>query len=196
MAVAATGVTGLILAGGEGRRMGGADKGLLTFAERPLVCHAADRLRPQVDTLLLSANRNAEVYRALGFEPLADPLRDDGRSAGPLAGVLAGLASCRSEWLVTVACDVPALPEDLVARLRSAAQAAGAPAALAITRSGPHPVFMLVRRGLLPDLRHFVSEGGRRVRDWQDRVGAVTADFPKESAFANINTPQDLLRQA
>jgi len=196
MAVTATGVTGLILAGGEGRRMGGADKGLLHLRQRPLVCHAADRLRPQVEALLLSANRNTETYRGLGFEALGDPLRDGDRSAGPLAGVLAGLASCHSEWLVTVACDVPAFPEDLVARLWSAAQAAGAPAALAVTAAGQHPVFMLVRRELLPDLRHFVSRGGRRVRDWQDRIGAVAADFPDDAAFANINTPQDLLRQA
>jgi len=196
MAVAGTGVTGLILAGGEGRRMGGADKGLLMLRQRPLVCHVADRLRPQVEALLLSANRNAETYRGLGLEALGDPLRDGDRSAGPLAGVIAGLANCRSEWLATVACDTPAFPEDLVARLWSAAQAAGAPAALAVTGAGPHPVFMLVRRELLTDLRHFVACGGRRVRDWQDRIGAVAAVFPDEAAFANINTPQDLLRQA
>lgn len=174
--------------------MGGADKGLLVLDGRPLVCHAADRLRPQVDALLLSANRNLQAYRALGFDPLTDPLSDPSRSAGPLAGVLAGLAACATDWLVSVPCDSPACPGDLVARLLGAAQAAGAPGALAVTGAGPHPVFMLLRRDLLPGLRNFVVHGGRRVRDWQQQVGAVAAHFPDEAAFANINTPEDLTR--
>lgn len=189
-------VTGLILAGGEGRRMGGADKGLLTLGGQPLVCRAADRLRPQVDALLLSANRNLDAYRMLGFEPLTDTVDDGTRTAGPLAGVLAGLAACRTEWLVSVPCDSPDLPADLVARLLAAARTSEAPAALAVTDVGPHPVFMLLRRDLVPSLRDFLAVGGRRVREWQDSVGAATAHFPDEAAFANINTPEDLQRQS
>jgi molybdopterin-guanine dinucleotide biosynthesis protein A len=188
-------VAGLILAGGEGRRMGGTDKGLLILDGRPLVRHAADRLRPQVRTLLLSANRNLDAYRALGFEPLMDDVSDGERTAGPLAGVLAGLSACDTDWLAVAPCDSPALPGDLVSRLLAAARAADAPAAHAATDAGPHPVFMLLRRDLLPSLRSFVAGGGRRVREWQDTVGTATAHFPDEAAFANINTPQDLINQ-
>lgn len=185
-------VTGLILAGGEGRRMGGADKGLLELDGRALVCHVAERLRPQVGAIIVSANRNLNRYRALGFEPIADTVADHSRSAGPLAGVLAGLERCSTDWLACVPCDSPAFPTNLVARLLAAAEAASAPAAFATTLAGPHPVFMLVRRECLASLREFVAGGGRRVREWQDGVGAVAALFPDESAFANLNTPQDL----
>ncbi|MBU3694122.1 MAG: molybdenum cofactor guanylyltransferase [Rhodocyclaceae bacterium] len=189
------GVTGLILAGGEGRRMGGADKGLLLFDNRPLARHTAERLWPQVDALLLSANRNLDAYRALGFEPLVDEVSDGARSAGPLAGMLSGLTRCTTPWMVSVPCDSPRFPADLVERLLAAARQADAPAVLAATDAGPHPVFMLLRRDLLPSLRSFVAGGGRRVREWQNAVGAATARFPDEAAFTNINTPDDLTRQ-
>lgn len=187
-------MTGLILAGGEGRRMGGADKGLLLLDGEPLAARVAARLKPQVDALLLSANRNLEAYRALGFEPLTDTVTDGERTAGPLAGVLAGLAACDTDWLLTAPCDSPDLPPDLAERLLAGAESQGARAALAATDAGAHPVFMLVRRELQGDLRDFLAGGGRRIRDWQLRVGAVTVRFPDEAAFANINAPDDLTR--
>lgn len=209
MAATVPTITGLILAGGEGRRMGGADKGLLELDGRALVCHAADRLRPQVGSIIVSANRNLERYHALGFEPIADTISDtvfagnpddgpddDRRSAGPLAGVLAGLGRCTTDWLACVPCDSPAFPADLVARLFATARQADAPAAYAVTDAGPHPVFMLVRRDLAPGLRRFLSGGGRRVREWQDSVGAVSTHFPDEASFTNINTPADLIGQS
>ncbi len=192
MTTAAERVTGLVLAGGEGRRMGGTDKGLLELGGRPLAAVAADRLRPQVARLLLSANRNLDAYRALGLEVITDTVNDGNRTAGPLAGVLAGLEHCATEWLACVPCDSPAAPADLVSRLLTAATAAAAPAAFALTSQGAHPVFMLVRRGQLTSLRDFVRQGGRRIRAWQDAIGAVATHFPDEAAFANINTPEDL----
>lgn len=176
--------------------MGGLDKGLVEFEGRPLVSHVAERLRPQVDCLRVSANRNLEQYRTLGFEAITDSLTDLRRTAGPLAGVLAGLECCETDWLVSVPCDSPALPGDLVERLLAAAQVAGAPAARAATAAGPHPVFMLVRCDLLPDLRRFLAEGRRRVREWQHGVGAATAHFADETAFANLNAADDLVRLA
>ncbi|NBU58681.1 MAG: molybdenum cofactor guanylyltransferase [Betaproteobacteria bacterium] len=188
-------VTGLVLAGGEGRRMGGVDKGLLLLGGQPLVARVAARLRPQVDKLLLSANRNLDGYRRLGFEPLVDTVDDGARTAGPLAGVLAGLDACATDWIVTAPCDSPELPDDLVNRLLGGAEASGARAALATTDGGAHPVFMLLRRELAADLRDFLEGGGRRIRDWQNRVDAVTVHFPDDAAFANINTPDDLARR-
>ena len=174
--------------------MGGADKGLLLLNGRSLACHVAERLRPQVDTLLLSANRNLDAYRSLGFEPLTDTVNDGERSAGPLAGVLAGLAACRTDWLLTAPCDSPELPPDLAARLLAATTAAGGRAAFAATDEDAHPVFMLLRRNLLGELQGFLASGGRRIRDWQVRVGAVSVCFPDARAFANINTAEDLAR--
>ncbi|HMX17345.1 MAG TPA: molybdenum cofactor guanylyltransferase, partial [Rhodocyclaceae bacterium] len=114
---AAAGVTGLVLAGGLGRRMGGADKGLLDYAGRALVAAAIERLRPQVGTLMVNANRNGEAYAAFGFPVLADAVAG---FAGPLAGLQAGLAACTTPLLVTVPCDSPDAPRDLVARLGAA----------------------------------------------------------------------------
>lgn len=194
MATAADQVTGLVLAGGEGRRMDGADKGLLEVDGVPLAMIATERLRPQVSAILLSANRNLERYRALGIEPVTDNFYDPERTAGPLAGIAAGLAQCRTEWLASVPCDSPHLPPDLVVRLHSAATQANAHAAFATTPAGAHPVFMLLHRDLLRSLQGFLAGGGRRVREWQDMAGAVATDFPDESAFANINTVADLER--
>ena len=194
MAAADPTFTGLVLAGGEGHRMGGADKGLLEVDGVPLALNAVQRLRPQVGRILVSANRNLERYRELGLEPVTDTVADEGRTAGPLAGIAAGLAQCRTEWLASAPCDSPHLPADLVSRLHSAAMRAGAPAAFAVTAAGAHPVFMLLRRDLADSLEAFLAGGGRRVREWQDKVGAVAADFPDEAAFANINSPDDLAR--
>jgi len=187
-------VTGLILAGGEGRRMGGADKGLLEIDGVALAARATERLRPQVGSIMVSANRNLDRYRALGLEPVTDTFSDPGRTAGPLAGIAAGLARCDTEWLVSVPCDSPHLPTDLVARLHTVATGAKAPAAFARTLAGVHPVFMLLRRDLVDSLQGFLAEGGRRVREWQDAVGAIAVEFPDEAAFANVNTPHDLAR--
>lgn len=176
-------VTGLILAGGEGRRVGGADKGLLDFRGRPLIAHALERLAPQVDGVLISANRNLETYRAFGCPVLTD---ESTERQGPLAGIAAGLRACATPWLAVVPCDCPHFPTDLVDRLMAGKGAA--PVAVAVTAAGPQPTFMLCRRDLLPALETALAAGERKVRAWCGAQGAVMVNFPDAAAFANLNT--------
>lgn len=182
-------VTGLILAGGAGRRMGGTDKGLLPYRGRPLVAHAIERLAPQVDALLISANRNLEAYAAFGHPLVGDALPE---YPGPLAGLAAGLAACATEWLACVPCDCPALPPDLVARLLAAAEAQRAPLAVAVTAEGMQPTFQLCRRELLPALEAWLAAGERRAGLWCRQQNAAEAYFDDPAAFANFNHPEEL----
>ncbi len=203
-------ITGLVLAGGRGERMGGRDKGLELLRGRPLAALALERLAPQVATVALNANRNLPAYEALGAPVWTDSRPDH---AGPLAGFETGLAHCTTDWLVTVPCDCPGFPADLVARLALAAQAQGVPVAIAAARqadeeetrgSGPdprltdearlrtQPVFCLLHRDLLGSLRDFLREGGRKVDRWTSRHGACVVPFdgPHDNpqAFFNANT--------
>jgi molybdopterin-guanine dinucleotide biosynthesis protein A len=182
-------ITGLILAGGAGRRMGGADKGLLPYLGRPLVAHAIERLAPQVDGLLISANRNIDAYRAFGYPVLTDDLGD---YPGPLAGLAAGLSVCPTPWLLTCPCDCPALPPDLAARLFAAAKAQRANIAVAATAGRMQPTFQLCRREVLPALEAYLAAGHRKVGAWCREQEAVEVDFSAASAFDNLNTPTDL----
>lgn len=169
--------------------MGGADKGLLLHAGRPLVEHAIERLRPQVAGLLISANRNLDTYRAYGFPVVTDPGEE---RFGPLAGIQAGLQACRTDWLVTCPCDCPNLPRDLVARLLAAATQAAAPLAVAATAEGLQPGFQLLRRDLLPMLTSYLAAGNRRAGAWCRDHGAVDTLFPDGAAFRNLNSPENL----
>lgn len=183
-------VTGLVLAGGMGRRMGGVDKGLLPFRGRPLVVHVLERLRPQVDELLVNANRETDTYARFGCPVIADAI---GGYAGPLAGLHSGLSAARNELVVTVPCDSPLLPADLVVRLLQALQRADADLAVARTGDQPHPVFCLCRRALLPNLTAYLEAGGRKIDAWYASLKTVEVPFDDEAdAFANINTPQEL----
>ena len=187
--IATTDITGLLLAGGQGRRMGGADKGLLDFRGRPLAAWTLERLEPQVGTLLISANRNMERYGAFGCAVLTDELPD---YAGPLAGLHAALGVAKTPWVATCPCDSPFLPLDLVARLTQALEASPAPLAFVRTGDGPQPVFMLCHRDLRDSLGDFLAGGGRRIRSWQAEQGALPVDFADASAFANFNTLAEL----
>ena len=190
-------VTGLVLAGGRGSRMGGVDKGLLDFGGRPLAQVALERLRPQVALLRVSANRHVQAYAAMGVPVVADA---PGDYAGPLAGMLAGLQPCTTPWLATVPCDTPGFPADLVARLAEAAVREDAPIAMAATREpGPapggvqtHPVFCLIRADLRDSLAAFIAEGGRTVGRWTARHRCAQVVFEDAQAFFNANTPQEL----
>lgn len=182
-------VAGLILAGGQGSRMGGRDKGLLPFRGRPLVAHAIERLAPQVTTLAISANRHAGEYAAFGWPVLADTHPG---YAGPLAGIHAGLCACTAGWLVTVPCDSPLLPTDLVELLADAAARDRAGLAVARAAGRLQPVFMLCRRTLADELGSYLAGGGRRIETWLRDQRAAIADFPDALAFANINTPAEL----
>lgn len=186
-------ITGLVLAGGQGRRMGTIDKGLVPLAGRPMVAHVLERLAPQVDDILINANQHSAEYAAFGHRVIADAI---GGFAGPLAGLQVGLANARHDLVATVPCDSPFLPADLVARLAAALDAQAADLAVARTFDQPHPVFALVRRAVLPNLTRFLEGGGRKIDAWYAALRTVEVPFDDEAqAFRNINTT-DELRQA
>ena len=182
-------VSGLILAGGRGRRMAGVDKGLQLLAGRPLAAWAAMRLARQVSELIINANRGAEEYAKLGFAVVADSVGD---FAGPLAGIHAGLSAASREWTAIAPCDSPLLPDNLVRKLMSAAKEKKAEVTVARTEHRTHPVFMLCRRNLRDDLGDFLKEGGRKIDLWYPRHSYAEVLFDDEDAFSNVNTPQEL----
>ena len=185
-------ITGVILAGGLGRRMGGTDKGLQELHGRPLVAWVSERLTPQVDELLINANQNGEHYAAFGYRVVPDQIPD---FAGPLAGLHAALSAAANPLVATAPCDSPFLPADLVFRLFSALTATNANLAVARTFDQPHPVFCLCRRAVLPHLSEFLAGGGRKFESWYATLNVVEVPFDDEAdAFENINTREELGR--
>ena len=185
-------ITGVILAGGLGRRMGGIDKGLQELRGRPLVAWVVERLAPQVDELLINANQNTERYAAFGHRVVADQIPD---FAGPLAGLHAALSAASHPLVATAPCDSPFLPADLVSRLFSALTANEANLAVARTFDQPQPVFCLCRRSVLPHLTEFLAGGGRKIDRWYATLKVVEVSFDDEAdAFENINTREELGR--
>jgi molybdenum cofactor guanylyltransferase len=183
-------VTGVILAGGLGRRMGGVDKGLQQLDGQSLVRHVAARLGPQVGHLLINANRNQYEYAALGYPVIGDLIPD---FAGPLAGLHATLSVATTPLVVTAPCDSPYLPADLVSRLLQALLACDARLAVATADGHLHPVFCLCQTTLLPALTHYLESGGRRLAQWCGEMGAVEVNFSDQTyAFSNFNTLADL----
>ena len=193
-------VTGLILAGGRGSRMGGADKGLQTFRGMPMAMFTLLRLAPQVGEMMINANRNLAAYESFGVPVWPDGLAD---YAGPLAGFLTGLEKCETPYLVTVPCDTPLVPQDLVARLAEALERDDAEIAMAAAREEDgqvraQPVFSLLRHDLMESLVRFTHGGGRKIDAWtaQHRTVLVPFDRPGDDAdaFANANTLAELHR--
>ncbi len=185
-------ITGVILAGGLGRRMGGIDKGLQELRGQPMVHWVVERLTPQVDELLINANQNAERYAAFGHPVVPDQIPD---FAGPLAGLHAALSAATHPLVATAPCDSPFLPADLVSRLFSALTAAHADLAVARTFEQPHPVFCLCKREVLPHLTEFLAGGGRKIDRWYSTLNIVEVAFDDEAAaFENINTREELSR--
>ncbi|HRI18585.1 MAG TPA: molybdenum cofactor guanylyltransferase MobA [Burkholderiaceae bacterium] len=186
-------ITGLVLAGGRGSRMGGADKGLQTHQGVPLALHALLRLAPQVGGAMINANRNLAAYESFGVPVWPDALPD---FAGPLAGFLAGLEHCETPWLASVPCDSPNFPTDLVARLAAAADTAGAEIAIAACQEEgvlrAQPVFCLMKASLLESLVRFTHEGGRKIDRWTAQHACVTVAFDDAGAFFNANTLAEL----
>ncbi len=187
-------ITGLVLAGGRGSRMGGIDKGLQLLAGRPLVAHALARLAPQVGALLVNANRHLDLYAAFGHPVLRDGLAEQ---PGPLAGMLAGLDACTTPYMATVPCDSPLFPLDLVARLAAALQDGAARVAIAATRHAdgtvqPQPVFCLLHHSVRDSLATFAASGQRSVERWAAAEGGVQAVCDNVAAFVNANTLQEL----
>jgi molybdenum cofactor guanylyltransferase len=197
----APGITGLILAGGRGSRMGGVDKGLQNFRGMPLALQTLMRLQQQSlppQEIVINANRNLAAYESLGVPVWPDSI--DGY-AGPLAGFLTGLEHCETPLLLTVPCDSPLLPLDLVMRLCTALQEQGADLAMAAAPEAdgkvrPQPVFCLLKTELLESLVKFTQSGGRKIDAWtgQHRCAIVPFDQcdDSENAFANANTLAEL----
>lgn len=184
-------ITGVILAGGLGRRMGGVDKGLKLLRGRPMAAWVIERLAPQVDEILINANQNLASYARLGFRVIPDEIAG---FAGPLAGLHRGLAAAAHGLVATAPCDSPFLPRDLIARLRSALERENADLAFARTGDQPHPVFCLCRKQVLPGLTGFLDGGGRKIDAWYARLKAVAVAFDDQpDAFSNVNTEAELL---
>jgi molybdopterin-guanine dinucleotide biosynthesis protein A len=186
-------VSGLILAGGAGRRMGGVQKGLQLLRGRPLIAWVIERFRGQVEELLISANEQIEAYRGTGFPVIEDRVREsDGSRAGPLAGLHAGLAACSKPLIATVPCDVPRLPLDLVERLHRGLAAAGADVAVASVGGRVQPVFVLARREVLAHVGAYLEHSGRRADGWYNDLNWTEVPFEDADAFANVNTLVEL----
>ncbi len=195
-------ITGLILAGGRGSRMGGVDKGLQMFNGVPMAMHALMRLSPQVGHMLINANRNLAAYESFGVPVVVDSVPD---FAGPLAGILAGLEQCQTPYLLTAPCDSPFVPVDLAATLSKALVEAGARIAMPVTlepdengqpRRQVQPVFCLFDASLADDLTVYLQQGGRKIEAWTARHPCVEVVFDDAAAFANINTLAELRQLA
>lgn len=198
--IAPIGITGVVLAGGRGSRMGGADKGLQDFNGKPLALHALERLGPQVDGVMVSANRNLPAYEAFGAPVHTDALPG---YAGPLAGFLAALTQCKTPCLATVACDTPLFPTDLIARLSAAMAHGQAEIAMAAAPDEEgqlrnQPAFCLLRVELLDSLRRFTQAGGRKIGAWAAQHATIVVAFDQPGddprAFFNANTLDELRR--
>ncbi|HAT1545624.1 molybdenum cofactor guanylyltransferase MobA [Aeromonas hydrophila] len=181
-------VSAVVLAGGRATRMGGADKGWVELAGRPLIDHVLDRLRPQVDEILINANRSQARYQAL-----APVIGDDSPDyLGPLAGMQAGLAAARHDWVLFVPCDGPALPRDLMARFRAALTPQ---TELVVAHDGDwlQPVVALLHKSLLPSLSAALAEGERKIDIWFARHQMAVVSFADQpDAFINLNSPDEL----
>ncbi len=186
-------ITGLVLAGGRGSRMGGVDKGLQNFRGLPLAMNALLRLQLQVGHVLINANRNLAAYESMGVPVWPDPIGD---YAGPLAGWLAGLEHCETPYLVTVPCDTPNFPTDLVEQLAAALVAEGADIAMAATQENGQlqvqPVFCLLKTELMESLVAYLHAGQAKIARWTAQHRCATVVFEDAAAFANANTPQEL----
>jgi molybdenum cofactor guanylyltransferase len=188
-------ITGLVLAGGRGSRMGGLDKGLQSYRGSPLALHAVRRLAPQVGAVAINANRNIDAYEAMGAPVWPDVMAD---YPGPLAGFLTGLERCETPWLVTVPCDSPLFPDNLVQRLAAAFEAdATLEIAMAATIEAGgalkvQPVFCLLRSSLEASLMDFLHDGQRKAELWAARHKTELVRFDDAGAFANANTAAEL----
>lgn len=182
-------ITGCILAGGKARRLGGQDKGLIILHDRPLAAHVTARLRPQVDALMINANRHLDAYRAIVPQVYPDSSDD---FLGPLAGFLTALRHASTPLVVTAACDSPFLPADLVSRLAAALRSPDSSIAVARCDGRLQPVFALMPVSLADSLAQFIDKGGRKIALWMEQHQAVAVDFDDIDAFSNINTPDDL----
>lgn len=183
-------ITAVVLAGGQGQRMGGVDKGWVTFNGRPMIHHVLEQITPQVQSVIINANRSVEDYRALGHQVVEDV---EAGFHGPLMGMLTGLSYAKTDWVLFVPCDVPLLPGNLVEKLYRAVVTNQVDVAVVHDGERLQPVISLVNRSLLPSLERWLAEGKRKIDRWymQHRMVVVPFDNPEED-FMNLNTRQEV----
>jgi len=185
-------ITGLVLAGGLARRMGGIDKGLVDLGGKPMIEHVLAALRPQVGRLLINANRNLEAYARFGVPVVTDTFEG---FQGPLAGIFSGLAVVETPYLLTAPCDSPLLAPDLAACMVRALDAEQADLAVAHDGQRQQPVFLLLRRELAPDLQAYLAGGDRKIDLWFARHRVANADLGhRRDSFVNVNDPEERRR--
>lgn len=185
-------VTGVILAGGQGRRLHGSDKGLLRLEGKPLVEHILLRLAPQVDRIIINANRNLARYARYGVPVVGDGAAE---RCGPLAGMESAMRHAGTDYILTAPCDSPLLPRQYAQRMLAALTQSGA--GVCVAHDGMHlqPVYVLLRRNLAHDVQDFLNGGGRAVHEWLKRHPHALADFSDQpAAFMNVNTPEQYAR--
>ena len=184
-------ITGVILAGGRGTRMGGVDKGLVKLDGKPLVEHVILRLQPQVPHIIISANRNQDEYARYGFPVISDEVESNG--AGPLAGIFCALTRATTEYILTVPCDAPRLPQDLAARLLRQLQQEGARACMAHDGTRAQPIFTLLHTCLRDDVLRALRAGEHKVGLWLQQRGSSSTDFSDcAECFINLNTAENI----
>lgn len=182
-------VTGIILAGGLARRMGGVDKGLVSINDRPMIAWVIGALRAQVANILINANRSHDEYGEFGCAVIDDGNRE---FRGPLAGFASGMQAATTPWIVVVPCDSPLICGDLVQRLYGALANEGSQIAVAHDGQRLQPVFAMLHRDLLADLVGYLDGGGRKIDHWYERHGYASADFSDAiDTFSNVNAPAD-----
>jgi molybdopterin-guanine dinucleotide biosynthesis protein A len=185
-------ISAVILAGGLATRMKGADKGLILLHQKPLVQHVIERLKPQVNEIIINANREIATYQTFGYPVLQDEVED---FLGPLAGFSLGLQHAKHDYVLTVPCDSPLLPLDLAKRLMNALTEHEADIAVASSDNNTHPVFSLCKKSVLPSLTAYLQQGERRVSAWQKSQKYIEVDFSDcNDAFTNLNSFEDLAR--
>lgn len=180
-------ITAIILAGGKGRRLGGQDKGLVDYQDIPLIQHVLDKITPQVDSVIINANRNQKSYAALGYEIISDELSD---FQGPLAGFAIAMQASKTDFILTMPCDGPHLPDDYVARLIAATKDENT---IVVAHDGERlqPVHALIPVSLIANLLEFLESGDRKIDRWYAQNDMATADFSdKPEVFFNVNTEE------
>lgn len=182
-------IAGVIIAGGQARRMGNADKAFITLAGKPMIQYVINALRPQVGELLVNANRDLETYRSLGFPVISDR---NSNQQGPLAGIAAALEASSQEWVQITPCDGPLLPSDLATRLHRQTEKAGSTVCIPHDGTRLQPLFGLFHRTLATDIHRFLDAGDRKLQLWLEHHEITIADFSDQAeCFININTPEE-----
>jgi molybdopterin-guanine dinucleotide biosynthesis protein A len=176
----------IILAGGKGQRMGGVDKGLLPYQGKHLIEHAIARIAPQVDDIVISANRNLDQYHALGYAVYADHTDN---YDGPLAGIASSLPHCKHDWALVIPCDMPSLPDDLVASMM---EATSSTRLVVISTRGKHQLVLLMHRDCLDSIKRYLAGDQHSVMQWVDSVDHLTLVMAIDNNFLNINQPEQL----